>query len=80
MAKKRVKAQKKPYLKVIVLGLLSVALYVAIFTNEVFVRETWAKGGAYTALPILTVFIISFVYGSFANYVFVVLGLEAKKR
>lgn len=80
MAKKQIKSRKKPYLKVIILGLISIALYTAVFTNEVYVRETWALGGAYTALPIITVFIFSFIYGSFANYVFVLLGIEAKKK
>ncbi|HCG98297.1 MAG: hypothetical protein A2074_00055 [Candidatus Aquicultor primus] len=80
MAKKQIKSRKKPYLKVIILGLISIALYVAIFTNEVYVRETWALGGVYAALPIITVFIFSFIYGSFANYVFVLLGIEAKKK
>lgn len=80
MAKKNVRTKGKPYFKVIALGLLSLVLYVAVFTNEVYVREIWAKGGVYAALPILTVFIFSFVHGSFANYVFSVLGLEAKKK
>jgi hypothetical protein len=80
MAKKQIKSRKKPYLKVIILGLISIALYAAVFTNEVYVRETWALGGVYTALPIITVFIFSFIYGSFANYVFVLLGIEAKKK
>lgn len=80
MAKTRGKPSKKPYAKAILFGIASTALYWAALSNEEVVREVWAKGGVYTALPIITVFIFSFVHGSFANYVFSVLGLEAKKK
>jgi len=80
MAKGSKRPLKKPYAKAIILGLVSVGLYYAIFINEAYVREVWAKGGAYTILPIATVFIFSFVHGSFANYLFSVLGIEAKKK
>lgn len=80
MAKTHSKPAKKPYLKAFLFGLVSIGLYWVTFINEATVREIWAKGGAYAALPILTVFIFSFVHGAFANYFFSMIGLEAKKK
>jgi len=80
MAKGSKRPLKKPYAKAIMLGLASIGLYYMILINEAYVREVWAKGGVYTILPIATVFIFSFVHGSFANYMFTVLGIEAKKK
>ncbi|HZD60844.1 MAG TPA: hypothetical protein VE439_10390 [Anaerolineae bacterium] len=80
MANSRSTITKKPYAKALVFGIFSIASYVAVLTNEVTVREVWAKGGIYTILPIATVFFFSFVHGNFASYVFSVLGIEAKKH
>jgi hypothetical protein len=71
---------KKPYAKAFIYGVLSISLYIAVFTNESYVREVWAKGGIYAALPIATVFLFSFIHGSFANYLMSSLGIEAKKK
>lgn len=80
MAKNSKKKAKKPYGKALIFGIVSIALYAAVFMNEGFVRETWAKGGVYAALPIATVFVFSYIHGSFANHLMVSLGLEAKKH
>lgn len=80
MASSSKKAAKKPYLKALLFGIISIGLYVAVFTNEVSIREVWGKGGVYAALPIVTVFVFSFIHGAFANYVYSVLGIEAKKK
>jgi hypothetical protein len=71
---------KKPYGKTASYGILSLALYAAVFTNEAYVREIWAKGGVYAVLPIATVFVFSFIHGSFANNLMSSLGIEAKKK
>jgi hypothetical protein len=66
--------------KVVGLGLASAALYAAVFTNSGTVMKYFTKGGFYAALPIVTVFIFSFVHGSFASNVWSLLGIEAAKK
>ncbi|MDI6715394.1 MAG: hypothetical protein QME63_00395 [Actinomycetota bacterium] len=80
MAKTTGKPAKKPYAKALLFGVLSLALYIAVFANEVFVRSTWAKGGVYAILPIVTVFVFSFVHGTFADSLMSSLGIVAKKK
>jgi hypothetical protein len=38
------------------------------------------KGGIYAALPIVTVFAVSFVHGAFASNLWSLLGVEATKK
>jgi hypothetical protein len=66
--------------KVAVLGLASAALYTAVFTHSGTVMKYFTKGGFYAALPIATVFIFSFVHGSFASNLWSLLGIEAAKK
>lgn len=66
--------------KVAGLGLASAALYTAVFANSGTVMKYFTKGGLYAALPIVTVFIFSFVHGSFASNMWSLLGIEAKKK
>jgi len=72
-------AKKKPYLQAILLGALSIASYVYLFTHVDQVMEYFVKGGPYAALPILTALYFSIVHGSFASAVLSVLGLQAAK-
>jgi hypothetical protein len=62
------------------LGLGSVALYAAVFTNSDTVMKYFTKGGIFAALPILTVFAFSFVHGAFASNLWSLLGIEATKK
>lgn len=71
-------SQKKPYLKTLLYGALSIASYVFLFANVDYVNEYFVKGGLYAALPIITAFYFSFVHGAFASYLISVLGLKAK--
>ncbi len=80
MAKPNAKKGKKPYLKALLFGIVSLVLYVLVFTNEQFVRETWAKGGVYAVLPLATVFVFSFIHGNFADGLMYLFGLTAKKK
>jgi hypothetical protein len=66
--------------KVAGLALASAALYTAVFTNSGTVMKYFTKGGFYAALPIATVFIFSFVHGSFASTLWSLLGIEASKK
>ena len=62
------------------LGLASAALYAAVFTNTGTIMTYFTKGGIYAALPIVTVFAFSFVYGPFTSNLWSLLGIEATKK
>ena len=62
------------------LGLVSAALYAAVFTNTGTVMTYFTKGGIFAALPIITVFAFSFVYGPFTSNLWSLMGIEATKK
>lgn len=74
------KKKKKPYTKAIILGIISLSAYIALFSNEQLVTENFTKGGYYAAYPIIAAFFFSFIHGAFASNLLSVLGLEAKKK
>ena len=74
------KQKNKPYLQMIIFGIISLTSYVVLFSNEALVTDTFTKGGYYAAFPILTAFWFSFMHGAFASNLISVLGLEAKKK
>jgi hypothetical protein len=69
----------KPYVKTIIFGAISIASYIALFTNEGLVTDTYTKGGYYAAFPILTAFWFSFIHGTFGSNLLDVIGFKAKK-
>lgn len=71
---------KKPYMKAVVYGVISIASYVAVLTNQEAITGLFTRGKWYAALPIVTVFFFSFVHGAFANYALSAMGMEAKKK
>jgi hypothetical protein len=66
--------------KTIACGLGAAVLYAAVFTNTGTIMKYFTKGGIYAALPIVTVFIFSFVHGAFASNLWSLLGIEAAKK
>jgi len=62
------------------LGVASAALYAAVFTHSDTVMKYFTKGGIFAALPIITVFVFSFVYGPFTSNLWSLLGIEATKK
>jgi hypothetical protein len=62
------------------LGIASAALYAAVFTNTGLIMTYFTKGGIFAALPIVTVFAFSFVYGPFTSNLWSLLGIEATKK
>ncbi len=68
---------KKPIGKTVVYGLVTVALYAAVFSHADAIMQLFTKGGAYAALPIGTVFVFSFAHGAFAGNLWSLLGIEA---
>jgi uncharacterized membrane protein YraQ (UPF0718 family) len=72
--------KKKPIGKMILMGIISIAAYIAVFTNQEIVTKYCTEGGFYSALPIIAVFFFSFVHAPFASYVLSALGIEPKKK
>ncbi len=72
--------KKKPVAAMIVMGIISLALYAALLLKQDMVNSIFAKGGLYALLPIITAFIFSFFHGSFTGHFWTVLGVEASKK
>ena len=73
-------SKKKPVGKLLVTGLLSIALYAILFSNQDLVSNTFTRGGLYALLPIGTALIFSFVHGAFTGHFWTVMGVEASKK
>lgn len=72
--------KNKPIAKLIAYGLASCALYAMVFVYEKSLTEYFTKGGLYTVLPIATVFLFSWIHGTFAGTMWTVLGINASKN
>jgi hypothetical protein len=64
----------------IITGIVSVGLYVALLGNQEVITAYFGKGGVYAFLPIITAFLFSFIHGSFTGHFWTVLGVEASKK
>ncbi len=69
--------KKKPIGKPVLFGAVTAILYAAAFANADSMLQLFTKGGYYAALPIATVFIVSFAHGTFASNLWSMLGIEA---
>jgi len=72
--------KKKPVGKMLVMGLISLGLYALLLAKQDLVNSTFAKGGWFALLPIITAFVFSFIHGSFTGDFWTVLGIEAAKK
>jgi len=72
--------RKKPVVAMIGMGIISIALYAALLLKQDWVNNTFAKGGLYTLLPIVTAFVFSYFHGTFTGHFWTVLGVEAAKK
>jgi F0F1-type ATP synthase assembly protein I len=72
--------KKKPVGKMLLMGLISIALYALLLVRQDEVNAIFGKGGWYAFLPIITAFVFSFVHGSFTGDFWTVLGIEAAKK
>jgi F0F1-type ATP synthase assembly protein I len=72
--------RKKPVIAMIVMGIISVALYATLLAKQDLVNSTFAKGGLYALLPIITAFVFSYFHGTFTGHFWTVLGVEASKK
>jgi len=72
--------RKKPVAALIVMGMISIALYATLLLKQDLLNGTFGKGGWYAFLPIITAFVFSFFHGSFTGHFWTVLGIEAAKK
>ena len=72
--------RKKPVAAMIVMGIISVALYATLLAKQDLVNSTFSKGGLYALLPIITAFVFSYFHGTFTGHFWTVLGVEASKK
>jgi hypothetical protein len=72
--------KKKPVGAMIATGIISVALYATLLLRQDLVNSTFAKGGFYALLPIITAFVFSYFHGTFTGHFWTVLGIEAAKK
>jgi hypothetical protein len=80
MAQEQEVSRSKLVGKTVALGLGAAAMYAAVFLNSDAVMRYFTKGGWYAALPVVTVFLVSFVHGAFASNLWSCLGIEATKK
>ena len=71
--------KKRALVGAILMGALSIGMYVLLFLKQDLVNGTFGKGGVYALLPIVTAFAFSFVHGSFTGNFWTALGIEAAK-
>jgi hypothetical protein len=72
--------RKKPVVAMIVMGIISVALYATLLAKQDLVNSTFSRGGLYALLPIITAFVFSYFHGTFTGHFWTVLGVEASKK
>lgn len=73
------RTRKRNGVRSVVFGIASVALYAAVFTHSDWVANLSAKGGFYAVVPVITVFLFSYIHGTFAGSFWSALGIEASK-
>lgn len=73
-------SKKKPYGLALILGIISLTLYVVLLTQQEVVNTYFTKGGVYAFLPIAAAFLFSLVHGNFTGNFWTVLGVEASKK
>jgi hypothetical protein len=72
--------RKKPVVAMIIMGIISIALYAILLAKQDLVNSTFAQGGWFALLPIITAFVFSYFHGSFTGSFWTVLGVEASKK
>ncbi|HOV86109.1 MAG TPA: hypothetical protein PLM79_07080 [Syntrophobacteraceae bacterium] len=80
MTKEQGVPRKRPVARTLAYGLLTAAMYGAVFWNADAVMGTFTRGGWYAAFPVGTVFLFSFAHGAFAANLWSLLGIEARKK
>ena len=71
---------ERPYLKTVLFGAVSIALYALLLAKQDFINDTFVKGGLYALLPIAMAFVFSFIHGNFTGCFWSSCGVEASKK
>ena len=72
--------RKKPLGTMIITGIVSIALYGLLLSNQDAANDYVSRGGLFAFLPIAVAFLFSIVHGSFTGKFWTVLGIEAAKK
>jgi hypothetical protein len=72
--------RNRPYLKTVLYGAVSIALYALLLAKQELINDTMVKGGLYALVPIAMAFAFSFVHGNFTGSFWSSLGVEASKK
>jgi uncharacterized membrane protein (DUF485 family) len=72
--------KKKPVGKMVLMGVISIALYAALLLKQDIINEYVGRGSVYAFLPIITAFLFSYVHGTFTGDFWTVMGIEASKK
>jgi len=70
--------KKQALVRMIGFGVASTAVYGAAFWHANAFTDLCSRGGAYAAMPIGVVFLVSYVHGGFASNLWTALGINAK--
>jgi hypothetical protein len=79
MAADHSKSAKKPVGKMLLFGIGSAIIYMALLSYQGLITAYFTRGALYAVLPIAGAFALSYVHGHFTGYFWTVLGIEAKK-
>lgn len=66
--------------RAVLFGAMSLGLYGLVFTNADTIMHYFTMGGVYATLPIATVFLFSYVHGTFTGELWTALGVTASKK
>ena len=80
MASTHGSTKKKPISMMLLMGSISLAMYIGLLMNQDLITNNFARGGLFAFLPISTAFLFSFVHGTFTGHFWSVLGVEASKK
>lgn len=71
----------KPYLQLIVSGIISGVLYLLLYVYEQEILAAFTRtDGWFPTLPVLAAFVFSFAHGAFTGYFWEVLGIKARHK
>ncbi|MFZ5810949.1 MAG: hypothetical protein ACOY4F_02785 [Thermodesulfobacteriota bacterium] len=70
----------KPVKKAVAYGLATAGVYAGVFAFADTIAAQFAQGSLWAAGPIATVFLVSWVHGSFANNLWACMGITAKQK
>ena len=73
------KTRRRHVVRSLIFGAATVALYAAVFNHSETIATLSSKGGLYAVVPVVTVFLFSYVHGSFTGAFWSALGIEASR-